>query len=33
MATAKLNGLDPEAYLRKVLARIVEHPIVERSGW
>ena len=25
--TARLNGLDPEAYLRHVLSRIADHPI------
>jgi hypothetical protein len=25
--TAKLNGLEPEAYLRDLLTRIGEHPI------
>jgi hypothetical protein len=25
--TAKLNGLDPQAYLRHVLDRIADHPI------
>ena len=27
VGTAKLNGLDPEAYLRQLLARIADHPI------
>ena len=25
--TAKLNGIDPEAYLREVFTRIADHPI------
>ncbi|QDH29939.1 transposase domain-containing protein, partial [Burkholderia pseudomallei] len=27
IGTAKLNGIDPEAYLRTVLTRIAGHPI------
>ena len=27
IGTAKLNGIDPEAYLSHVLARIADHPI------
>jgi transposase len=27
IGTAKLNGLDPQAYLRHVFERIAEHPI------
>ncbi len=29
--TCRLNGIDPEAYLREVLARIADHPITKIS--
>jgi hypothetical protein len=34
IGTAKLNGIDPEAYLSTVLSRIAEHPInrIDRGG-
>jgi hypothetical protein len=27
VGSAKLNGIDPESYLRNVLSRIADHPI------
>ena len=36
IGTAKLNGLNPESYLRNVLCRISDHPInriAELSPW
>ena len=27
LGTAKLNGLDPELYLREILGRIADHPV------
>jgi transposase len=27
IGTAKLNGIDPESYLRNALSRIADHPI------
>src|SRR5215472_9908228 len=27
IGTAKLNGIDPESYLRNVLSRIADHPV------
>ena len=31
LGTAKLNGLDPELYLRTVLAQVADHPISQIS--
>jgi transposase len=34
--TAKLNGLDPEAYLRRIISRVAGHPakrIAELLPW
>lgn len=35
IATAKLNGIDPKAYLAYVLARIVDHPLqqIDQLTW
>jgi hypothetical protein len=32
IGTAKLNGVDPEAYLRNVLSRIADHPIIPSTA-
>jgi hypothetical protein len=32
IGSAKFNGLDPELYLRTVLARIADHPITRIQG-
>ena len=31
IGTAKLNGIDPEAYLSRILARIADHPPHRRA--
>jgi hypothetical protein len=33
IGTTKLNGIDPESYLRNVLSRIADHPITRIEEW
>jgi hypothetical protein len=33
IGSAKLNGLDPQVYLRYVLEHIADHPITELLPW